>query len=73
MIPNDPEVYARAIIQRRAHLQRPLAVRQIATCPSLELKNPEFSEPNPYNPEGNLQRRPMWPPYYKFDMTSRGH
>jgi hypothetical protein len=39
--------------------------------PVLELKNPRFTEPNPYNPAGNLRQQDVTRSF-QFDMTKQG-
>ncbi len=68
VIPNDPEV-ARAIIMG----ERLFTGIGCGDChvPSMVLNNPVFSEPNPYNPAGNLVPSET-SATVDFDMTERG-
>lgn len=68
VIPNEPAV-ARAIIQG----ERVFGVIGCGDChrPALVLDNPDFTEPNPFNPAGNLQAEDVANPF-SFDMTSEG-
>lgn len=68
VIPNDPGV-ARAIIKG----ERTFGRIGCADChvAELELDVPVFSEPNPYNPAGNLQVSEVGNPF-RFDLTSEG-
>lgn len=68
VIPNNPAV-ARAIIRG----ERTFGAIGCADChvPELELDVPVFSEPNPYNPPGNLQVSEVENPY-RVDLTSQG-
>ena len=69
VIPNDPGV-ARAIIRG----ERTFGAIGCADChvPSMELSEPVFSEPNPYNPAGNLQVSEVTRPY-EIDLTNQGN
>ncbi len=66
--PADPRVRAAAVIGERI-----FNAIGCATChvPAMELEHRDFTEPNPYNPPGNLQpgdgRRS-----FSFDLTSEG-
>jgi len=68
VIPDDPEV-ARAIIRG----ERAFSLVGCGDChvPELPLNNPNFSEPNPYNPPDNLRPEDVTTPY-TFDLTSQG-
>lgn len=68
VIPDDPAV-ARAIIRG----ERTFMNIGCGDChtPELELDSAHFTEPNPYNPAGNLQVSQVSAPY-TFDMTSEG-
>lgn len=68
VIPNDL-AKARAVI----HGERIFSNIGCADChvSELILDNPSFSEPNPYNPDGNLGVNDVLQPY-TFDMTEKG-
>ncbi|MDJ0842334.1 MAG: di-heme oxidoredictase family protein [Acidobacteriota bacterium] len=68
VIPNDP-VVARAILRG----ERFFGMVGCADChtPSMTLDSSVFSEPNPYNPPGNLQVSDV-PEPYTFDMAVQG-
>lgn len=68
VIPNNAKV-ARAIIRG----ERLFGRIGCADChtPELELNSPVFSEPNPFNPPGNLQVSEVVRPY-TVDLTSQG-
>jgi hypothetical protein len=60
----------RAAADRGEHL---FATARCTAChvPALELNDPVFTEPNPYNPPGNLTRADVARPF-AFDMTRDG-
>jgi len=68
VIPADP-VYERAIIRG----ERYFGVIGCTDChvPSLTLDDPVYSEPNPYNPAGNLRLEDVTA-LVSFDMTEEG-
>lgn len=68
VIPNDP-VIARAIIRG----ERRFSQLGCADChvPYLELESSAFTEPNPYNPAGNLRPEDT-NAIYAFDMATQG-
>jgi hypothetical protein len=68
VIPSHP-VQARAIIQG----ERLFSNTGCADChvPALPLNSTYYSEPNPYNPDGNLRPEDVANPF-KFDLTSEG-
>lgn len=68
VIPNDP-VVARAIIRG----ERNFSIAGCDSChvPALPLNSTIFSEPNPYNPDGNLQVEDVAAPYV-WDMSENG-
>lgn len=68
VIPNDP-VYARAIIRGERNFS--LAGCDSCHVPALPLNSTIFSEPNPYNPDGNLQVSEVVAPYV-WDMSEQG-
>jgi hypothetical protein len=65
VIPNDPDVEA-AVLQG----EKKFSQIGCASChiPSLPLTGSTFTEPNPFNPSGNL--RPGDAPAYSVDLTS---
>jgi hypothetical protein len=67
VIPKDPAIRA-AILNG----ERLFSSIGCASChvPSLPLTNWKFTEPNPYNPAGNLQ--PGQAPTYTMDLTAQG-
>ena len=68
VIPNDNMV-ARAIIRGERTFSR--VGCDGCHVPELTLNSPDFSEPNPFNPDGNLQPGDVPSPYI-FDMTEYG-
>lgn len=68
LLPSHPARRAAAV--RGARLFRSV---ECASChiPALELSNPVFSEPNPFNPPGNLTPEDVSRPF-TFDMTREG-
>jgi hypothetical protein len=68
VIPNDPAV-ARAIIRGERNFS--LAGCDSCHVPALPLNSTVFSEPNPYNPAGNLQVEDVPAPYV-WDMSEEG-
>jgi cytochrome c peroxidase len=68
VIPNDP-IVARAILRGERNFS--LAGCDSCHVPALPLNSTVFSEPNPYNPAGNLQVDEV-PVPYTWDMTAMG-
>lgn len=66
VIPDDPAVQAAILNGETLFSQIGCAGCHI---PSLPLKNGMYTEPNPYNPSGNLQ--PGQAPAYTMDLTDR--
>ncbi len=68
IIPDDP-AFARAIIKG----ERTFSRIGCGDChvPELPLSSSDFTEPNPYNPDGNLKLDEVAAPY-TFDMTQTG-
>jgi hypothetical protein len=67
VIPNDPDVEAAVLLG-----EKKFSNIGCATChiPSLSLQGSTFTEPNPFNPPGNL--RPGDAPSFSVDLTSSG-
>jgi hypothetical protein len=68
VLPDDIDAL-RAVIRGERHFE----TAGCASChiPSLKLDTRQFSEPNPYNPDGNLKPAEVSRPF-SFDLTTQG-